>query len=216
MVNRIKLLIVKVTKHKGLNFKLLLLPIVLAEMPLKHEGYQSGKTITRAFVPFMRIPLLFVLLVGLGLLVSGAQACRPAPPSQAAPTELIRFERTACMGPCPVDVLTVFTDGRLRYEGEQHGPRTGIYTGQLSAEEQAALLREFEAARFFDFAPAYKSRATDLPTYYLTFSAGGRSHRVEDYDHAPATLKALEASLEKLIAADRWQRQSESARPPLR
>lgn len=137
----------------------------------------------------------------------GAAGASSLPTPPPAPQELIRFERTACYGPCPVDVLTVFADGRLRYEGRANAPRTGLFTGQLSGRECTALVKQFEAAHFFDFAPVYTSRATDLPTYYLSYSAGGRSLRVKDYDGAPASLKSLEARLAKLIDARRWHPQ---------
>lgn len=162
-----------------------------------------------------------LLALSLGAALAVAACRRPTPPpaaasapaagsrtSAAAPSaaaELLRFERTACYGPCPVDVLVVLADGRLRYEGREHAPRRGRFGGQLTGPEQAALVQAFEEARFFEFAAAYKSRATDLPTYYLTFSRGGRSHKVADYDGAPAALKALEDRLEALIDAPRWQ-----------
>lgn len=139
------------------------------------------------------------------MVLAGTLACRTAAPASSSETPLIRFERTACMGPCPVDVLTVYANGRMRYEGGQHAPRTGTHTGKLTTRERTVLLKQFETARFFDFARAYTSRATDLPTYYLTFATGGRSHRVEDYNGGPASLKKLEATLEKLIDANRWK-----------
>lgn len=160
-----------------------------------------------------RRPALGLLTLTLAVSAIVAACRRPTPPAAAngpaaAPVaELLRFERTACYGPCPVDVLTVRNDGRLHYEGREHAPRQGRYTGQLTPAEQAALVRAFEEARFFDFAPAYKSQATDLPTYYLTFSQAGRTHKVMDYDGAPAALKALEDKLEALIDAPRWQRE---------
>lgn len=161
----------------------------------------------------MKISSLFLLASGLGLTLGGALACRPATMGQPSSSELIRFERTACMGPCPVDILTIFGDGRMRYEGRQHGPRTGLFTARLTPDERTALIGQFEAARFFDFAATYSSRATDLPTYYLTFTSAGRSHRVKDYDLAPAALKRLESRLEELITAERWQPQPAPAQP---
>lgn len=158
-----------------------------------------------------RWPVLSFLALALGLSGAFAACRRPTPPSAgkaAAPVPspvLVRFERTACYGPCPVDVLTVFADGRLRYEGRENAPRQGQFGGRLSAAEQAALVRAFEEAKFFEFATSYKSRATDLPTYYLTFSQAGRTHKVADYDGAPAALNALEDKLQALIDAPRWQ-----------
>lgn len=160
----------------------------------------------------MRIsPQVFFLAAG-GLLLAAVPGCRTKAPA-AAPAadtaaELIRFERTACMGPCPVDVLVLYADGRMRYDGREKSPRTGIYTGQLSEAERQALVQEFEAARFFEFAPVYTSQLSDRPTYYLTFTSAGRRHRVKDYDNAPAQLHALEDSLIQLIKAPRWRLES--------
>lgn len=131
-------------------------------------------------------------------------------PGLAAAALLVRFERTACYGPCPVDVLLIFEDGRMRYQGQENGPRTGTYTARLSCSEQRALRQAFEAAQFFALAPSYTSAVLDLPTYYLTYATGGRQHRVADYDGAPAQLKALEARLVQLIEAPRRWRRTQS------
>lgn len=154
----------------------------------------------------MKLLPWFLLPLTLALPVAVLLACRPAASTRPG-AELIRFERTACYGPCPVDVLSIETNGSMRYIGREHGPRTGLFRGQLTPAERTALVRAFEAARFFEFAPSYTSRATDLPTYYLTFSQGGRTHKVTDYDGGPAALKALEKRLESLIDAPRWRPQ---------
>lgn len=149
---------------------------------------------------------LFLLLL---LLVSGSfVACRPV---QAAPAKLMQLERTACMGPCPVDRLTVYTDGRLEYEGGENAPRAGLYRGQLSEAERQQLVATFEAANFFGFQDNYVATVSDLPTKYLTYWQGSRSKRIRDYAGAPAALKALEVELITLIKADRWQQTSGSA-----
>jgi hypothetical protein len=154
-----------------------------------------------AFYPSMsRLSIFMLLALAWALAPSQAAA---APPDAAI---LVRFERTACYGPCPVDVLTIFQDGRMRYEGQEHSPRTGTYTARLSASEQRALRQAFDSAQFFGLASTYTSEMLDLPTYYLTYATGGRQHRVADYDKAPAKLKALEARLAQLIEAPkRWK-----------
>jgi len=157
------------------------------------------------FAPFAALLTSLLTL----LLTARPGAAWPAPtaaPRRPAPA-LLRFERTACYGPCPVDVLTIFADGRMRYQGQEHGPRTGAYAGRLRPAELLALRQAFAAARFFDLAPAYTSAALDLPTYYLRYATAGRQHQVQDYDGAPPALKALEARLVALIdASDRWQK----------
>ena len=143
----------------------------------------------------------------LALALMAPTSCRPAKLPESAAAVLIEFQRTACMGPCPVDMLTVYADGRLRYEGQANAPRQGRYAARLAGPQQAELVRAFEEARFFEFAPAYKSRATDLPTYYLTYARADRRLKITDYDGAPPALKALEARLETLIETADWQRE---------
>ncbi|QNP53743.1 hypothetical protein H9L05_09480 [Hymenobacter qilianensis] len=53
------------------------------------------------------------------LTIAWLAACRPV---QAATEKLIQLERTACMGPCPVDEITVYTDGRMEYKGGENAP----------------------------------------------------------------------------------------------
>lgn len=147
-----------------------------------------------------RLFLFTLLALAWALAPSRATAAPPDAPI------LVRFERTACYGPCPVDVLTIFQDGQMRYQGQENGPRSGTYTGRLSASEQRALRQAFDSTQFFGLATTYSAQAIDLPTYYLTYATGGRQHRVADHDGAPAKLKALEARLVQLIAAPRrWK-----------
>lgn len=146
------------------------------------------------------------LLPNLALLLTATWlvACRlvqAPPPSQ----KLMQLERTACMGPCPVDQLTVYSDGRMEYKGGANAPRAGDYVGLLTAEERKQLTAQFEAANFFAFCDSYVSSLSDLPTTYITYWQGDKSKRIRDYDGAPAALKVLEAELIKLIAADRWR-----------
>jgi hypothetical protein len=130
-------------------------------------------------------------------------ACRPV---RVATEKLIQLERTACMGPCPVDQLTVYADGRLLYYGGANAPRTGSFAGQLTTAERKKLVAKFEAANFFAFQDSYVSIASDLPTKYITYWQGKKTKRIQDYDGAPAALKALESELIDLIKTDRWQR----------
>ncbi|GGF53387.1 hypothetical protein GCM10011375_06140 [Hymenobacter qilianensis] len=143
------------------------------------------------------------------LTIAWLAACRPV---QAATEKLIQLERTACMGPCPVDEITVYTDGRMEYKGGENAPRQGTYRSRLTAAERKQLIAKFDAANFFAFQDSYVSTKLDYPTKYITYWKGGKSKRIRDYDGAPAALKALEAELIKLIKADRWQQSAMPAR----
>ncbi|MGY2131209.1 DUF6438 domain-containing protein [Hymenobacter sp. HD11105] len=117
----------------------------------------------------------------------------------------MQLERTACMGPCPVDQLTVYSDGRMTYKGGANAPRTGSFAGQLTPAERKELTAKFDAAKFFAFQDSYVSTLSDLPTRYITYWQGTKSKRIRNYDGAPAALLALEVELLNLIKADRWR-----------
>lgn len=151
--------------------------------------------------------LLLLFVAALAACQSAATGSSPVTLSGSAAPLLIEFQRTACFGPCPVDVLTVYANGRLRYEGQAHTSRQGSYTSQLTQAELQSLLQTFEAASFFDFATSYKTNRKDLPTYYLTLAVAGRRHKVADYGSRPPALKALEDKLADLIETTNWQPQ---------
>jgi hypothetical protein len=145
--------------------------------------------------------LLFRLLLLLAALSLGA--CRSA---LVTTEKLVQLERTACMGPCPVDRLTVYTDGRLEYEGQKNAPRQGFFAGQLTGPEREQLAAKFAAADVFSLQDSYVAPVSDLPTKYLTYWQGSRSKRIRNYAGAPESLKALEAELITLIKTERWQK----------
>lgn len=131
---------------------------------------------------------------------------RSAPRSVEDTTgRLVTLETTACRGTCPVQVLTVFSDGLAVYEGRQHTDRTGRYERRLSKKEAQALVKQFRDARFFDFKDSYQEKVTDLPTTYLTFSDNGRTKTVLDYFGTPVAVKKLEQAVLALLEKKGWK-----------
>lgn len=131
---------------------------------------------------------------------------RSAPRSVEDTTgRLITLETTACRGTCPVQVLTVFSDGLAVYEGRQHTEWTGTYERRLSKKEMLALVKQFRDARFFGFKDSYQEKITDLPTTYLTFKDNSRIKTILDYFGTPVEIKKLEQAVLALLKKKGWK-----------
>lgn len=158
-------------------------------------------------------PLFSMKIFWLFLLVSTAAWAQPQP-TEIATTDtagrIIALETTPCRGTCPVQQLTVYADGRVRYVGQEHTERLGTYQLRLPKRDLARLQQCFRDARFFDFKTSYQAKVSDLPSTYLTFSDGGRTHTVLDYYGTPKTIKELEKEVLNLLKRKGWKKVEES------
>lgn len=148
-------------------------------------------------------------LFWLFLLISTTAWAQPQPTEIAAPDtagRVIALETTPCRGTCPVQQLTLYADGRVSYVGLEHTERLGTYELRLPKREVARLKKCFRNARFFDFKTSYQAKVSDLPSTYLTFSDGGRTHTVLDYYGTPQAVKELEAEVLALLKRKGWRR----------
>ena len=117
--------------------------------------------------------------------------------ASASPISSIKLERSACFGTCPVYSVTIFSDGRVQYEGKEFVKEKGPRTGAISAREFGELAAKVEQIGFFTLQAAYRAPVTDLPTTIVTVTRGPESKRVEDYFGAPQGLHDLEALIEQ-------------------
>lgn len=143
------------------------------------------------------------------LLVCHVAGAQPQPTEIAATDtagRVIALETTPCRGTCPVQQLTVYADGRVRYVGQEYTDRLGTYELRLPEREVVRLKKCFRDARFFDFNTSYQAKVSDLPSTYLTFSDGGRTHTVLDYYGTPKAVKALEAEVLALLKRKGWKK----------
>lgn len=142
----------------------------------------------------------------MGFSVAQAQP-QPAGVGNADTTgRVIVLETTPCRGTCPVQKLTVYADGRVKYVGEEYTDRLGTYEVRLPKRELARLKTCFRQARFFDFKTSYQAKISDLPATYLTFSDEGRTHTVLDYYGTPKAVKDLEKEVLALLKRKGWKK----------
>jgi hypothetical protein len=146
----------------------------------------------------------FVWAAGLALIVSTPLATSRAAPQVIPEDFVIKLERTACYGRCPVYVVSIDAKGNVTYDGTRFVKVAGRQTDRVPASRVAALVETVDRIRFFDLDDKYRQLITDLPTTFVTVTRDGRTKRIEDYFGAPKSLNDLERQIDDAAQTARW------------
>jgi Domain of unknown function (DUF6438) len=128
---------------------------------------------------------------------------------------LITLERTVCFGTCPAYKITIFDDGKVVYEGKEFVKRKGKATAQISKDELAELVREFERLDYLKLDDEYgvgdkcPDGWTDYPSAITSFTANGKTKKVNHYLGCRGLpildqLRSLEDKIDQVVKTDRW------------
>lgn len=112
----------------------------------------------------------------------------------------LRIERTPCYGRCPTDKVELFPDGKVRYEGQRFVPRLGVYTRQLSPQEQAEVEKTLREAHFEAYADLYDNPGiSDLPSLILAYRLDGQEKQITCRTGCPPELPEKIEKLRELL-----------------
>jgi hypothetical protein len=150
-----------------------------------------------------------ILAACAGAMLLALTGCASAAQQSPVPKDFsVTLERSICFGWCPDYRVSVAADGLVRYEGRTAVAVRGSATRNISRTDVARLYHAFEAANIFAFDDKYRSRATDLPTYRLSFMADGRSKTITDYGGRmigmPQAITELEKMVDDVAGTERW------------
>ena len=138
------------------------------------------------------------ILVAIG---SGAGVAQDA----AIPSDLlIKLERTACFGSCPVYSVTLDAKGNVSFSSTKGDGTLVQQTDRIAVSEVAAVLATARRIGFFEMRDSYRAMITDLPTTFVTITANGHTKKIEDYFGAPRELKQLEILIDEAARTQRW------------
>jgi hypothetical protein len=128
-------------------------------------------------------------------------------------TVIIRLDRGACFGSCPIYTLTISGNGDVVFEGEKFVKAIGRQSGHLPEKSIRRLLAAFEAADFLSIGDTLSGKKcacafwTDFPTVVTELRVGEVTHRVERYAgcgcHADV-LVALENQIDEIAGVSKW------------
>lgn len=134
--------------------------------------------------------------------------------NRAVPADtIIKLERTACFGECPVYEVTIDGRGNVTYVGRKFVRIEGRRTARIPVARVAALLDMANEIGFFDLRDKYRTVrnpdgsetfVTDLPTTIVTITRAGATKRVEDYYGAPDSLHDLELEIDNAAGTSGW------------
>jgi hypothetical protein len=123
-------------------------------------------------------------------------------------TVVIRLERDACFGTCPVYSVELRGTGDAIYEGGCFTMVPGRRTERIDPRVIAELMEQFRKADFWSLQPAYRAQITDSPTNRVTLTIGGQTKTVEDYVGKmvgmPPEVTALEDAIDRATGSARW------------
>lgn len=120
---------------------------------------------------------------------------------------LIRYERTACFGTCPVYVINVYNSGYATYEGKYHTKYMGMHYTMANLELIKGVIARANEVTFANYRDLYNDQApSDLPWRILTIKTKQFTKTVEDRGGvAPEELKELQGYVERIFAETEWQ-----------
>jgi hypothetical protein len=121
-----------------------------------------------------------------------------------SPVTKISLERTACFGTCPVYKITVYSDGKVEYEGKGYVKEKGGRTSRISERDFVRLMKKVDEIGFFELKDRYDGRITDLPTRITTVIKGDVSKTVRNYYGGPESLYALEQLIDEVTNSAQW------------
>lgn len=142
---------------------------------------------------------VYLFLLPLCLLLACA-AKRSAPPPQADAQPLLLFQKTPCYGTCPAYNATIYSDGRIRYEGLRYAPVQDTLYLQLEKKQLEELQQKVNKLSYNTFKSSYLSPYTDMPSTYITFYEQGREgKRVKHQQGGPEALQQLLKQLDTWV-----------------
>jgi hypothetical protein len=131
--------------------------------------------------------------------------------TQAAEGEpyVVKLERSACYGVCPVYTVEIDRDGSVRYDGARYVRERGKHASNIPAADADALAARFTKIGFFHLTwkdPCDRV-STDHASATLTYVAGGRKRTVRDYlgdACVPQALRDLEDEVDRVAKTSAW------------
>ena len=112
---------------------------------------------------------------------------------------LLVMKRTACYGTCPQYTISIYDDGKVKYEGKMFVDKIGCFESMLSDSLIREIKLQLNNVNFFEFNQLYDSHITDVPSTILKINLNGRKHEVVDRFNGPLLLKGIHTLIDGYV-----------------
>ena len=112
---------------------------------------------------------------------------------------LLTLERTPCFGKCPTYTYSIFTTGKVIYNGKQNVKNIGTYKAQLSMAQLEEIKSHIESFELFKLKDKYDAQITDIPSTILVINIDGRKKKIYDRYGAPKELTQFEKLVDDIV-----------------
>jgi hypothetical protein len=150
----------------------------------------------------------YIAMAGLLLVITPFTGCKPEKNNVAQEDVVIKLERGACFGSCPVYTLTIFGNGTVVYEGEDFVQTKGSRETTISTDAINQLVSDFDKANYFSLNDSYTGfGVSDMPFVTTSIRIGGRTKAIKHYlgdRSAPQQLTELENRIDEVANSEQW------------
>jgi len=99
----------------------------------------------------------------------------------------LEFEKTYCLGTCPVYKITIDTNGNGLYEGIDF-IKKGKKTFKLTENDMNIIVKKLNEIDFFNLKDEYNAMITDLPSTYIEINYNNKHKRIKARAEIPKKL----------------------------
>lgn len=128
-------------------------------------------------------------------------------PAWSQKIKVFSIQKTACLGPCPVYTIDVYSNGKVILCADKFvSLGEGRFKAHLSKDKIAELRQQFEEADFLALPDEPHVLQPDLPTTIIYYNNGSKNNRIVLYGSKSDKLIHLDAALSSLLDSEKWRR----------
>lgn len=142
-------------------------------------------------------------IIFLAILLGSCSSTKKLPQIQS---DQIAFSiaKGPCFGKCPIYYMAIYGNGHLRYEGDRHTEKVGVYTKQLTDEAFNELKTKIYAIEYLNFPDEYPVNIPDLPMVTLKLNDGKIVKEIKGKDGRDKEVVTIERILESIANSEGW------------
>ncbi len=112
---------------------------------------------------------------------------------------VVRYQRNACFGSCPVDITEVYASGLVVYTPKIYGVTEKPSMARTNAETITQLKKTANEYQYFSLEDEYDSYIPDLPGSIYYFNIDGQKKEVVVKSGNPKEISPIATALNKFI-----------------